>query len=160
VNSLIIFVSLPVKKSLPISYKHPPHSTKPTIFHFACPNSQSFPSYLSPFPAAAALLVVRLPTTGSGSLGGGSARGVRLRLAGGFALLLLGASGKGKAGSSREGALRLREVLKDVGGGLGTTIGDTGFGLGVVMVVAVVLVERVDFDLPRVVGVRLFGVDV
>jgi hypothetical protein len=141
-------------------YEHtPPCQVRP---------SKSSPSYLSPFPAAAALLVVLLPAAGagSGSLGGASARGVRLRLAGGFALLLEAASGRGKAGSSREGALRLREVLKDVGGGLGTTIGDTAFGFGVVMVVAVVgvavVVERVgfDFDLPRVVGVRFLGVEV
>jgi hypothetical protein len=130
------------------------------------------PTYLPPFPAAAALLVVRLPAAvaGSGSLGGGgSARGVRLRLAAGLTLLLevaCGASGKGKAGSSREGALRLREVLKEVGGGLGTTIGDTGFGFGVAIVVPVVVevVERVDcdfdFDLPRVVGARFLGADV
>jgi hypothetical protein len=126
----------------------------------AHPNSSN--PYLPPFPAAAALLVVRLPAAGagSGSLGGASAPGVRLRLAAGFALVLLGAaSGRGKAGSSREGALRLRDVLEDVGGGLGTTIGETGFGFGVVMVVAVVVVvdvvERVDFDLPRVVGVKV-----
>ena len=81
----------------------------------------------------------------------GSARGARLRLAAGFALLL-GASGCGKAGSSRDGALRLREVLKDNGGGLGTTIGDAGFDLEFVFVVVAVL-ELVAFDLPRVVGV-------
>jgi hypothetical protein len=58
----------------------------------------------------------------------------------------------------------LREGLNDVGGGLGTTIGDTGFGFGVVIVVPVFVevVGRADceFDLPRVVGVRFLGVDV
>jgi hypothetical protein len=139
------------------------------LSHARSAGAKSSNPYLPPFPAAAALVVVRLPAAGagSGSLGGASARGVCLRLAGGSALELLGAaSGRGKAGSSREGALRLREVLKEVGGGLGTTIGDTGFGFGVVMVVAVVgvvvVVERVgfDFDLPRVVGVRILGVEV
>ena len=82
---------------------------------------------------------------------GGSARGARLRLAAGFALLL-GVSGCGAAGSSSDGALRLREVLKDTGGGLGTTIGDAGFDFEFVVVVVVVF-DVVAFDLPRVVGV-------
>lgn len=123
------------------------HTFKPSTHH------------LPPFPAAAALLVVRLPVAGaiegalSGSTGGCSARGARLRLAAGFALLL-GASGCGKAGSSRDGALRLREVLKDNGGGLGTTIGDAGFDFGCVVVfVVVVVLAFVVFDFPRVVGV-------
>lgn len=113
--------------------------------------------HLPPFPAAAALLVVRLAVAGategalSGSVVGGSARGVRLRLAAGFALLL-GASGWDTAGSSRDGALRFREVLKDTGGGLGTTIGDAGFDFEFVVVVVAEL-EFVAFDLPRVVGV-------
>jgi hypothetical protein len=44
--------------------------------------------------------------------------------------------------------------LTDSGGGLGTTIGDAGFGFGRVFVLVVVVVlEAVAFDLPRVFGV-------
>ena len=112
-------------------------------------------------PAAAALLVVRLPVAGaatgaaSGSVVGGSARGARLRLATGF-VLLPRASGCGRAGSSRDGALRFREVLKDTEGGLGTTIGDAGFDF----VFGVVVLELVAFDLSRVIGVLWSGVAV
>lgn len=66
---------------------------------------------------------------------------------------MLGASGCGTAGSSRDGALRLRDVLNDRGSGLGTTIGDAGFDFGCVFVFVVVAVLGfVVFDFPRVIG--------
>ena len=101
--------------------------------------------------------MVRLPvaraTEGalSSSVVGASGRGACLRLAAGLAPLLA-ASGCGIAGSSRDGALRFREILKDTGGGLGTTIGDAGFDFEFVVVV-VAEVEFKAFDLPRDVGV-------
>ena len=146
---------------LPVLLSNTPYEQSLRFTNEHVPSSHPAP-HLPLFPAAAALLVVRLPVAGatgafSGSVVGGSARGARLRFAAGFELLL-GASGWGKAGSSRDGALRLREVLKDIGG-LGTTIGDAGFKFELVCVVEVVC-EVVAFDLPRVVGVLWFGVAV
>ena len=144
----------------PVLLSNTPYEQSLRVTNEHVPSSHPAP-HLPLFPAAAALLVVRLPVAGateafSRSVVGGSARGARLRLAAGFKLLL-GASGWGTAGSSKDGALRLREVLEDTGGGLGTTIGDAGFDFELVCVVVVVC-EVVALDLPRVVGVLWFGV--
>lgn len=127
---------------------------------------QTIIAHLPRFPAAAALLVVLpadIATEGaaSDSSTGVPVRGVRLRLAAGFALVL-GSSGCGTEDSSSEGALRLREVFIDTGGGLGTTIGDVRFGFvsSVSVSAAVVLLGRDDLVLALEVGDVLFGLAV
>jgi len=80
---------------IPVVLQNTPYEP---LFGLPTRSSLSSTLHLPFFPASAALLVVRLPVAGategaaSGSVVGGSARGVLLRLAAGFALLL-GTSG-------------------------------------------------------------------